>query len=143
MILIISGCQENVTSGSNNVVTEKNTVEVADNDGALNLAAQRVMCPGQVLDTSLEMKDHCNVTQIRHTFNIFDKNEKLIKVVETKVKGHVPVNLPEGEYLIKNTPSPVIPLQETRITLVAGKEQKLEINLLVSMPTNKPKIDLK
>jgi hypothetical protein len=140
MLLIISGCEENQTSENNNSLIEKSAIEIVNNNGTLNLSAHRVMCSGQVPDASIKMKEHCQFTQIRENLNIYDKKEKLIKV-QTKIKGHVSVNLPEGEYLIKNTPTPLIPLQEVRVVLVSGTEQEIEVNLLVSLPKARPLID--
>lgn len=137
-LLAMSGCQEETSSTGSNALNEETSIEKINKTGTLHLIANRAMCPGQILDTSEQMKKHCNFTQIQQSFNIYDKKEKLIQVVKTKSEGELAINLPEGEYVIKNLPTPVTPLKETRVTLEAGKTQNLEINLFASVPQNMP-----
>jgi len=134
----MSGCQEEASSTGSNTLNEETSIETISTTGTLHLIANRAMCPGQIIDTSEQMKKHCKFTQIQQSFNIYDKKEKLIQVVETKSEGELAINLPEGEYVIKNLPTPVTPLKETRVTLEAGKIQNLEINLFASLPKNLP-----
>ena len=137
-LLAMSGCQEGTSSAGNNTFNEETSIEKISTTGTLHLIANRAMCPGQIIDTSDQIKKHCKFTQIQQSFNIYDKKEKLIQIVETKSEGELAINLPEGEYVIKNLPTPVTPLKETRVTLEAGKTQNLEINLFASVPKNMP-----
>ncbi|PAJ74420.1 hypothetical protein CJF42_10445 [Pseudoalteromonas sp. NBT06-2] len=61
MLLIATGCQQEVDSKSNVTLNDKSTVEMKNNTGTLNIVAQRAMRPGQVLETSIKMKEHCKL----------------------------------------------------------------------------------
>jgi len=141
MLLILSGCQDDETFKETNVDSEKSIAKMVNKNSILNLSSLRVFCPGQVVSSELKKEEHCKSTPIRQIFNIFNEDKKLIKVVETKVNENLMITLPEGKYTIKNSPAPLIQSKELSFTLIAGEEKKLDIELSVLIPINRPLVD--